>query len=215
MTIVAEFEPYPMPDTGELPGNTPPWTPDPRRAVLLLLDMRTSVLDAFPHGEAPLRDLLRNVAELREQCTRLRVPVAYAAQPGLMTERQQGLLKDFQEERGPRLDAAQRRFPDCVAPRPHDWLIAKRRHSAFHESTLLWRMRESGRDQLIVAGVYAHAGVLATAHDAFTHDIQPYIVADAIADRTAADHLQTLRFVAGSCGVTMTTKQLLFQLRTL
>ena len=46
-------------------------------------------------GEAPVVDLVRNIALLRERCTALGIPVAYTTQPGSMTEDQRGLLKDF------------------------------------------------------------------------------------------------------------------------
>jgi isochorismate hydrolase len=213
MTVVSEFiaeiiEPYPMPDSGELPPNTAPWTLDPRRAVLILLDLQNAALRAFPAGESPLTDLLRNAAALRERCATAGIPVAYTAQPGVMTEEQRGLLKDFWD-RSTSLDPAERAIHPAVAPRPGDWVLARKRYSAFHDTSLLWRLRESGRDQLIIAGVYGHIGILTTAVDAFTHDIQPYVVADAIADLTAADHRRTLQYVAARCGVTSTTKQLL------
>ncbi|MER6583001.1 isochorismatase family protein [Nonomuraea sp. NPDC001023] len=208
MPVVSEIEPYPMPDAAELPPAAVTWTPDPRRAVLLLVDLQHACLDLFPPGEAPLTDLVRNVTALRELCARLGVPVAYAAQPGLLTGEQQGLARDFWR-RSDRLEPARRGFPEPMAPGPGDWIFTRRRYSAFHETTLLWWLRESGRDQLLIAGVYAHIGVLTTALDAFTHDIQPYVVADAVADLTAADHRQALGYVAGRCGVTLTTKQLL------
>ncbi|NUP00242.1 MAG: isochorismatase family protein [Nonomuraea sp.] len=206
--VISEIEPYPMPDAAELPPVAVPWTPDPRRAALLLMDLQHACLDPFPPGEAPLTDLVRNVRALRELCAGLGVPVAYAAQPGLLTGEQQGLARDFWR-RGDRLEPARRAFPEPMAPGPSDWIFTRKRYSAFHGTSLLWWLRESGRDQLLIAGVHAHIGVLATALDAFTHDIQPYVVADAVADHTAADHRLALGYVAGSCGVTLTTKNLL------
>ncbi|MFO5713139.1 isochorismatase family protein, partial [Klebsiella pneumoniae] len=46
---------------------------------------------------------------------------------------------------------------------------------------LLQRMRSAGRDQLVLCGVYAHVGVLISTVDAYSNDIQPFLVADAIA----------------------------------
>ncbi|MGW4798734.1 isochorismatase family protein [Nonomuraea sp. NPDC004297] len=207
MQDFCEIEPYPMPDAGELPRNTASWSPDPNRAALVLLDLQHGSLRAFPSGEAPLTDLVRNVAALREACEAIGVPVAYAAQPGLLTEAQQGLGTDFRP-RAELLGPADRAFPGEIAPGPADWVFTKRRYSAFHETSLHWWLREAGRDQLVIAGVHAHLGVLTTAVDAFSLDIQPFVVADAVADRSAADHRLTLGYVAGSCGVTLTTKQL-------
>nr|WP_308125934.1 isochorismatase family protein [Nonomuraea ceibae] len=200
-----------MPDSGELPANTARWTVSPERAVLLLHDMQHFFLDAFPAGEAPVTDLVRNAAALRERCAAAGIPVAYTTQPGGMSDRQRGLLRDFWGP-GMTTGAEHRGVVDPVAPGPDDWIIVKRRYSAFHQSPLLWMLRDSGRDQLIISGVYAHIGVLMTAVDAYSHDVQPFLVADAVADFTAEDHLMTLRYVAGRCGMVATTKELLTDL---
>ncbi|GII02125.1 isochorismatase family protein [Planobispora takensis] len=211
MAGIPYITPYPMPDVGELPENTAQWSIDPDRAVLLLHDMQHFFLRAFPRGEAPVTDLLRNARALRERCAALGVPVAYTAQPGGMTEEQRGLLKDFWGP-GMTTDEDQRRVVDEVAPGPGDLVLTKWRYSAFHRSPLLRWLRDRGRDQLIIAGVYAHVGILMTANDAFTQDVQPFLVADAIADFTAEEHHLALRYVARRCGVVTTAKQLLADL---
>jgi isochorismate hydrolase len=68
-------------------------------------------------------------------------------------------------------------------------------------------MRESGRDQLIVCGVYAHCGVLMSCVDAFTNDIQTFLVADAVADFSAEYHQMAVRYAAERCAVVLTTKE--------
>lgn len=62
-------------------------------------------------------------------------------------------------------------------------------------------MHAAGRDQLVICGVYAHVGVLMTAVDAFTHDIETFLVADAIADFDDESHWMALEYAARRCAV--------------
>ncbi|WP_062207884.1 isochorismatase family protein [Streptomyces sp. NBRC 109706] len=211
MPGIPPVAPYPMPAEPDLPDNTVHWTPDPRRAVLLLHDMQEYFLKPFPPAEEPGGSLLANATALRERCVRLGVQVAYTAQPGGMTPQQRGLLSDFW---GPGMRAApeHRGVVAGLAPGPDDWLFTKWRYSAFVRSDLLERMRAGGRDQLIVCGVYAHVGVLMTAVDAFSHDIQPFLVADATADFSPDDHRLALSYAARRAGRVLTTRTLLDEL---
>lgn len=98
-----------------------------------------------------------------------------------------------------------------LTPRPGEHVLANVRPNAFLRSHLGRLLREGGRDQLIVCGVYAHLGVLLTAADAVMNDIQPFVVADAVADFSAEEHLMALRWSARS-GVVCTTDGLLREL---
>lgn len=203
--------PYPMPTEADLPGNTAAWTPAPDRAVLLIHDMQRYFVQPFPPARQPGNALLRNVTTLRDACRRSRTQVAYTAQPGGMTERERGLLKDFWGP-GMRVDPADRQIVEPLTPAPGDWVFTKWRYSAFFRSDLLTRMRERGLDQLVICGVYGHVGVLATALEAFTHDIQTFLVADAVADFTPGHHQLTIEYAASRCAVVDTTSRLVAHL---
>jgi len=60
---------------------------------------------------------------------------------------------------------------------------------------------------LLVAGLYANKGCLASSLDAFMHDIRVFYVADAVADFSAAEHYAALRFVSQLCAQPVTTEQ--------
>jgi isochorismate hydrolase len=168
--------------------------------------MQEFFLRPFPDD---LRErLVRNAATLLDRCRMLGVPVAYTAQPGGMTDEQRGLLKDFWGP-GMQADPVDRAVVGPLAPGPDDWVLTKWRYSAFFRSDLLARMCKRRRDQLIVCGVYGHVGVLMTAVEAFTNDIQPFVVADAIADFSAARHRMTLEYAAQRCAVVLTTEEVL------
>jgi trans-2,3-dihydro-3-hydroxyanthranilic acid synthase len=211
MTGIPPIDPYMMPQAGELPTNTAPWKADPDRTVLLIHDMQRYFLGKFPVDEAPGATLVQNAIHLREQAAASNIPVAYTAQPGGMTREQRGLLKDFWGP-GMRVDPSDREVVESLAPGPHDWTLVKWRYSAFFRTDLLERMRSHGRDQLILCGVYAHIGVLATAVEAFTHDIETFLVADAVADFDEAHHRLALDYAAELCAVVTTTKSLTAEL---
>ncbi len=206
MVGIPPIAPYPLPMAAELPGNVARWAVDPARAVLLIHDMQRYFLQPFPDG---IREqLVANTAWLRDRCDELGMPIAYTAQPGGMTEEQRGLLKDFWGP-GMRVDPVDREVVEPLTPRPSDWVFTKWRYSAFFRSDLLERMRELGRDQLVICGVYAHVGVLMSAVEAFTNDIQAFVVADAIADFTEDYHRLAVEYAAERCAVVLTAKEVL------
>ncbi|MEU6911828.1 isochorismatase family protein [Streptomyces olindensis] len=206
MPGIPPIEPYSLPSAAELPANLVDWEADPDRAVLLVHDMQRYFLAPLP--ESTRGQLVDNAAALRDQCAAAGVPVAYTAQPGGMTERQRGLLKDFWGQ-GMRPEPADREIVAELAPAAGDWQLTKWRYSAFFDSPLLDLLRDSGRDQLILCGVYAHVGVLATAVEAFSHDIQVFLVGDAVADFSARHHRMALGYAAERCGKVVTTKEIL------
>lgn len=173
--------------------------------------MQRYFLAPFPERVAPTVDLLRNVRELRDECTRQGVPVVYTAQPGSMSQQDRGLLADFW---GQGMSAApeHRAIVDELAPDVADTVLTKWRYSAFHRTPLLDLLRSWGRDQLLVCGVYAHMGCLVSALDAFSHDIQPFLVADAVADLTVAYHRLALTLAAERCAATPLTAAVLSDL---
>jgi trans-2,3-dihydro-3-hydroxyanthranilic acid synthase len=206
MTGIPPIAPYSLPPRDALPENSVRWTVHPDRAVLLIHDMQSYFLKPFDDGMRS--ELVRNIADLKKRYGELGVPVAYTAQPGRMTDRQRGLLKDFWGP-GMRTDEAECAVVPELKPDAGDWMSTKWRYSAFFGSELLQRMRALQRDQLIICGVYAHIGVLSTALDAFSNDIQPFLVADALGDFSEAHHKLALEYAARCCAMVVRTDDVL------
>jgi trans-2,3-dihydro-3-hydroxyanthranilic acid synthase len=203
MSGLSSITSYALPTWSSLPANTAQWTPDPERSVLLVHDMQRYFLAPFPSS---VRDpLVSNCKALIERCAAQDVPVLYTAQPGDMTKKQRGLLKDIWGP-GMKADPVDRQIVDELAPRPKDKILTKWRYSAFYRSDLLELLRDQDRDQLIICGVYAHVGVLVTALDAFSHNIQPFLVADAVGDFSARHHQMAIDYAATRCAVVTTTE---------
>jgi bifunctional isochorismate lyase/aryl carrier protein len=186
------------------------WRPEAHRAALLIHDMQDYFVGKFDVKRAPIPDLISAIAQLRDRCRQMGIPVFYTAQPPVQPEADRALLNDFW---GPGLTAPEHRdgarIVTALSPRPEDTVLTKWRYSAFQRSDLRERLRAQGRDQLIITGVYAHIGCLATALEAFMQDIQPFLTIDACADISLEDHRMAITHVARRCGVSLTLDEIL------
>ncbi|MFE9796967.1 isochorismatase family protein [Streptomyces goshikiensis] len=200
-------EHYPMPTEDALPHSVAPWRLDPGRSALLVHDMQNHLVQAFPAGGSPLVELIGNIARLREGAARAGLPVVFSTEPPPGRERA-GLADRLS---GPE-PAADGGIVAALAPAPGEHVITNTRHNAFLRSHLGRILRTAGRDQLIVCGLFAHSGVLLTAADAFMNDIQPFVVADAVADLSAEEHELALRWSAARGAVVRTTTTLINEL---
>jgi nicotinamidase-related amidase len=71
-------------------------------------------------------------------------------------------------------------------------VIAKKFASCFFDTDLAGRLRSAGVDTLILAGCTTSGCVRATAVDAMQHGFRPVVVREAVGDRLAAAHEQSL-----------------------
>ncbi|WP_431478721.1 isochorismatase family protein [Massilia eburnea] len=202
---------YPMPQPEGLPANKVAWQLEARRAVLLVHDMQDYFLRFYGEDSELRTKLVANIAALCAWARACGVPVVYTAQPVKQSAEERALLNDMW---GPGLTTADptlQQVTTAVAPAPDDTVLVKWRYSAFQRSDLQQLMRDWGRDQLLIVGVYAHIGCMTTALDAFMRDVQPFMVADALADFSEEEHRMALRYVAGRCGSVTHTAQVLEQ----
>lgn len=197
---------YPMPDRSALPRARATWAIDPGRAALLVHDMQNHFVGDLPTDRSPVVELVENIEALRALAAALGMPVVFTAEPAAQPPGRRGLAADIW---GPGIgDGTDAAIIPPLTPRPGEHVLANVRHNAFLRTHLGSLLRSEGRDQLIVCGVHAHLGVLLTAADAFMNDIQPFVVADAVADFSAEEHAMALRWAARSA-VVCTTQTLL------
>lgn len=200
-----QIAPYCPPALAGLPRPRAPWAPHRDRLALLVHDMQQYFCAPFPPGAAPLRDVTAHIARLLAAARAAGIPVFYTAQKGDQFPADRGLQRDLW---GPGMEARadHEAILAPLAPAPGDHVLVKHRYSAFQRSNLAELMRARGRDQLLVTGIYAHIGCLATAAEAFQRDIQPFPVCDAQADFDRARHDMAMAWIAGCCGVPLDTQ---------
>jgi len=188
----------PVPPQRELPQSKAPWVLEPTRAAVLVHDLQRYFLRPFAPGCPALASALAQTARILAAARAAGVPVFYTAQNGEKGDR--GLQGDLW---GPGMspEPEHTEIVAEVAPVEGETVLVKHRYSAFAKSDLADLLAAQGRDQLVVTGVYAHIGITATAFDAFCRDVQPFVVADAVADFGPEQHARALDEIAGCCGV--------------
>lgn len=199
---------YALPTQEELPASRPGWEVSGNRAALLIHDMQRYFLRIYPEEVEPVSRLYANIREIRDRCDERGIPVFYTAQPGNQDPGLRGLQAHYW---GPGMtdDPSDTAIVDQLRPGEKHTVLTKWRYSAFQRSNFGELLGDLGRDQLIVTGVYAHIGCLATATEAFMRDIQPFVVGDAVADFSRERHDEALAQVARTCGQVVATTQLL------
>ena len=189
---------YPMPQPGSFPANKVNWAIEPDRAVLLVHDLQQYFLDFYDQAAAPIPELIKNCRRLIDHCHDAGIPVYYTAQPGGQTPEHRQLLTDFWGK-GLAPEEKLVQIIPSLQPAEQDTVLTKWRYSAFKKSDFEQRIKASGRDQLIICGVYAHIGCLLTAAEAFMLDMQAFLVGDALADFSLDEHRMALNYAAGRC----------------
>ena len=195
------------------------WRVDPARAALLVHDMQRYFVRAFelerdgqPLPDAQINIAIANIRRLLDAAHAANIPVYYTAQPPRQNPADRRLLTDFW---GDGLqDDENARILDELAPTEADTVLTKWRYSAFVRSPLEEQLKDLGRDQLIIGGIYAHIGCLTTALEAFMRDIQPFMVADALADFTEEEHRMACEYASGRCARVLNTAEALENINT-
>lgn len=195
------------------------WRVDPARSALLVHDMQRYFVRAFelerdgqPLPGAQINIAIANIRRLLDAAHVANIPVYYTAQPPRQNPADRRLLTDFW---GDGLqDDENARILDELAPTEADTVLTKWRYSAFVRSPLEEQLKDLGRDQLIIGGIYAHIGCLTTALEAFMRDIQPFVVADALADFTEKEHRMACEYASGRCARVLNTTEALENLNT-
>lgn len=190
------------------------WRVDPARAALLVHDMQRYFVRAFelerdgqPLPDAQLNIAIANIRRLLDAAHAANIPVYYTAQPPRQNPADRRLLTDFWGDGLQDDENAQ--ILDELAPTEADTVLTKWRYSAFVRSPLEEQLKDLGRDQLIIGGIYAHIGCLTTALEAFMRDIQPFMVADALADFTEKEHRMACEYASGRCARVLNTAEVL------
>lgn len=159
---------------------------DPRRSVLLVVDLQEKLVPAIPDGET----VIDRTGRLIDAAHRLDVPV----------------LASEQYPRG--LGVTVQPLRDRLGPGA---CVEKDTFDALRAPEVVRRLAASRRDQVVLAGTEAHVCVLQTAFGCRARGYGTFVVADAVGSRAPTSREHALaRLRAGGAGV-VTMEMVIFE----
>ena len=101
---------------------------------------------------------------------------------------------------------------EALDRQPGDLLVTKQTWGAFHGTRLDTLLRERGVTQIVLTGVSTSAGVESTARAAYEHGYHVVLATDAMADRNAGAHENSVQRIFPRLGETAATGDILAML---
>lgn len=157
-----------------------------QRSCLLVIDVQERLLPAMAEGG----NVVANAAVLIKAANRLGVPVL--------------LSEQYPKGLGPTVAALSALVPEGPA-------VAKTEFSCAAAPGYLDRLRATGRDQLVLAGIEAHVCVLQTALQFRSLGYAVFVVADAVSSRKLESVGLALARMREAGAVPATTEMVLFE----
>jgi ureidoacrylate peracid hydrolase len=197
-----------------------PWSFDPSRAALLVVDMQNDFVNEGAIMEVPMaRRLVPNMQRLVARCRDAGVPVIFTTHvlydqfevSPLESAYQPKLRTDGMRANRPGSDVI-----DALAPWPGEIVIRKHRYDAFYNTqleTVLRNIRGAGTvDTVIVTGTVTNVCCESTARSAFMRDFKVVFVSDANGGFDEPSHNATLKIIGMVFGRVMSTDEVLAKL---
>jgi MAF protein len=154
-----------------------PWTLDPKRCALLVMDMQRYFTGG---GDGLAAPVIPNINLLSAAARSCGMPVIFTQHGHEDPDRDGGMLGRWWG------DLIESGTPDhaldpSLLVGPDDTILPKKRYSAFAGTDLEGILRKSGVDQLIITGTMTNLCCETTARDAFVRDFEVFFAADACA----------------------------------
>jgi len=185
---------------------------DPKPA-LVVIDLQKGIL-ALPTIH-PLDAVVKRSADLAEAFRRHDLPVILVNVTGGAPGRTEATRAAQSGQASPTSQASITRTPDWADLVPElgaqatDLLITKQTWGAFHGTALDTMLRELGVTQIVLTGVSTSAGVESTARAAHEHGYNVIVATDAVTDRDADMHQNSVERIFPRLGETGTTDEVL------
>jgi len=157
-------------------------------ALLVIIDVQEKLARAMK--EEVLEKTVKNIITFIELCKLYQIPIIFTEQYP------KGLGKTLEE----------------IKSRINDEAIEKLSFSSAGEEKFVNKIKESGRQKIILTGMETHVCVWQTALDLLQRDYHVFVASDAVCSRRKEDWMQALELIKNAGGVIAPTETLVFQI---
>ena len=183
---------------------------DKKKTCLVVIDLQKGIA-GMPTQPFDVKTVIANAAQLARAFRENQMPVFL-----VHVVRSQGTaLHTNADETRPSREMP-KDWADIVpelGPEPTDVVITKRQWGAFYGTDLDLRLRRGGLDTIVLAGIATTYGVESTARFAYEYGYQQIFAEDAMSDRSAEAHKNSIEFVLKRIGRVRKTSEILQALK--
>ena len=176
------------------------------RTALIIVDLQKGIL-SHP-GVHPIAGIVQNAATLARAFRHNDLPVVLVNVAGTAPGRTEQALSP-----GPRAADWAELVPE-LNRQPRDHGVTKRTWGAFKDTDLEDYLKGRGVTQVVVAGVATSIGVESTAREAYELGFNVTLAVDAMTDRNAEAHVNSVSYIFPRLGETGTTADIIGLLET-
>jgi len=205
------------------PFVTPKWSLSADRTVLILIDLQNDVLSDdgwYAKSGIDIKHMQRVIEPTKQMLVGARskgVPVIWTTH-GLHNEIDAGVFWDtrpFLHGGGFRVGSWGHRVYDEYEVLPNEWVVDKRRLSAFFNTELDTILKGLDVETIVISGVLTNQCVAATTKDAMYRDYKTFMVEDCCGTTLPELHEPTIRMCEVGWGVVWSLDEVLAAFRKL
>lgn len=184
------------------------------RSALLVVDMQNDFIHFkdSPVYVPPGKKIIPKIAKLLTACRKKKIPIVYT-NTSHKKDRSDWALLDKKYNRAYCIEntPGAKIIPE-INPQKIEYIVRKRRYSAFYKTNLEKLLKRLKIKRLIVCGVTTSCCVSSTVRDAYFRDYEVVVVSDAVSATHRDLHRAALKYFKENIGLVLRTDEVIKQL---
>ncbi len=186
------------------------------RTALLIVDMQNDFIHfkGSPVYVPPAKKIIPKIVKLLTACRKKKIPIICAI-TSHKKDRSDWALLDKKYNRAYCIEntPGAKIIPE-INPQKIEYVVRKRRYSAFYKTNLERLLRKLKVKRLIVCGVTTSCCVSSTVRDAYFRDYEVMVASDAVSATHRDLHRAALKYFRENIGLVLRTDEVIRQLES-